>query len=149
MKKNYLKGCPGVYSLTCKVTGDTYIGSSKDVLFRTRQHISEMETGKKTGLFGELVSKYGADSFEYKILKSEYNENRLGLLEAEFIEKLKPTLNTSWGFGNLRYPVSIYKDILLFKSNNLSSKLKDVCAKFPNINPRVVSDIINLRKYPG
>lgn len=106
-----------------------------------------METGKKKGLFGKLVSKYGVESFEYSMLKAEYNENRLGLLEAELIEKHRPTLNTSWGFGNLRYPVSLYKDILIFKSNNLNSKLKDVCCKFPDINPRVVSDIINLRKY--
>lgn len=147
MGNKYLKGCPGVYSLTCIPTGDTYIGASKDVLLRYRQHISEMDTNKKTGLFKELVRKYGSSSFEYKLLRAEYNDSRLLLLEAEFIEKMKPSLNTSWGFGKLKYPVSMYKSILSYKTSNLDYKLKDVCKEFPDISPRVISDIINLRKY--
>lgn len=133
--------------LTCEPTGDTYIGSSKDVLLRYRLHISEMDTGRKIGLFKKLVEEHGSGSFKYSLLAPEYDDVKRNIKEAEFIEKLKPTLNVSKGFGNTKYAPSVYKQILEFKFNNMSSKLAEVAENFPEVEPRIVSDVINLRKY--
>lgn len=106
-----------------------------------------MRCGKKKGLFSKLVKQFGIDSFEYSLLKPEYDLDKLKVLEAEFIEKLNPTLNISKGFGTTKYEKSVYSDILLFKYRNLHAKLSDVTKQFPNISPGVISDVINLRKY--
>ena len=83
----------GVYKITNTVTGDFYIGSSKNVKSRWKDH-------KKPSIWKRYpnnpmyqdMQKYGVDKFEFQIL-AEVEEGKLKETEQEFIEKLKPAYN--------------------------------------------------------
>ena len=89
-----MKKISGVYKITNTVTGDFYIGSSKDVKRRWRDH-------KKTSVWKRYsnnqmyidMRKYGTDKFEFEIL-AEVEENKLKEIEQQFFEKLKPVYNS-------------------------------------------------------
>lgn len=136
----------GTYKITCIPTGDFYIGASINISKRKTLHESEARCGKKKGLFKELVDTYGYDEFEFKMLRY-IPEELLREEEEKLIEKTKPTLNISKGFGTCKYERSVYIAILLFKYNNITCKLMDARRAFPDVSERVVSDVINLRKY--
>ena len=83
----------GIYKITNTITGDFYIGSSKDVKNRWAQH-------KKPSIWKRLpnnqlykdMQKYGLDKFEFQVLE-EVEESFLKEKEQQFIETLKPTYN--------------------------------------------------------
>ena len=83
----------GVYKITNTVTGDFYVGSSKDVKQRWAAH-------KKPSVWKRCPSnpmyldmqKYGVDKFEFEILEEVETES-LKETEQQFIETLKPTYN--------------------------------------------------------
>ena len=83
----------GVYKITNTITGDFYIGSSKDVKERWRSH-------KKPSVWNKCpnnpmyldMKNYGVDKFEFQVLE-EVEESFLKKKEQEFIERLKPTYN--------------------------------------------------------
>ena len=83
----------GVYKITNTVTGDFYIGSSKDVKHRLAVHKcpSVWKQCPNKQLYQDM-RKYGVDKFDFQILeevKSEYLKER----EQCFIETLKPIYN--------------------------------------------------------
>ena len=85
----------GVYKITNTVTGEFYIGSSKDVETRWVKHKSP-STWKKSPnnqMYLDL-QKYGIDSFEFQILE-EVEQECLKETEQQFIEKLNPTYNNN------------------------------------------------------
>ena len=83
----------GVYKITNTITGDFYIGSSKNVKHRWMEH-------KKPSVWKRYpnnpmyldIQKYGIDKFELQILE-EVESEQLKEKEQQFIEKLKPTYN--------------------------------------------------------
>ena len=83
----------GVYKITNTVTGDFYIGSSKDVKKRWREH-------KKPSIWKRYpnsqlylnMQKYGVDKFDFQVIE-EVEESFLKEKEQYFIESLKPTYN--------------------------------------------------------
>ena len=83
----------GVYKITNTVTGDFYIGSSKDVKRRWRAH-------KKPSVWNDNpnnqmyidMQKYGLDNFDFQIL-AEVEEGKLKEAEQKFIETLNPAYN--------------------------------------------------------
>ena len=82
-----------VYKITNTITGDFYIGSSKDIKRRWRQHKSH-STWKKypnKKLYHDM-QKYGLNNFAFEIL-AEIEADKLKETEQEFIETLKPTYN--------------------------------------------------------
>ena len=88
-----MKIISGVYKITNTVTGDFYIGSSKDVKKRWREHKCQ-STWKKypnKQLYLDMM-KYGLNKFELQIL-AEVEAEQLKEKEQEFIETLKPTYN--------------------------------------------------------
>ena len=82
-----------VYKITNTVTNDFYIGSSKDVKKRWRDHKcpSRWNDNPNNPLYQDM-KKYGVDKFEFQIL-AEVEESSLKEAEQQFIEKLKPTYN--------------------------------------------------------
>ena len=84
----------GVYKITNTVTGDFYIGSSKNVKKRWADHKckSTWEKCLDNPMYHDM-RKYGVDSFELQIL-AEVEIDRLKEKEQWFIEKLKPTYNS-------------------------------------------------------
>lgn len=82
-----------VYKIVNEVTGDSYIGSSKDVEHRWAQHTRPSSWAKQPNsqLYKDM-QKYGVDKFRFQILAPVIPES-LKQVEQEFIEMLKPTYN--------------------------------------------------------
>ena len=82
-----------VYRITNTVTGDFYIGSSKNIKSRWIDH-------KKPSVWKQYpnnpmyidMRKYGLDKFVFEIL-TEVEPEELKEVEQQFIEALKPTYN--------------------------------------------------------
>ena len=88
-----MKKISGIYKITNTVTGDFYIGSSKDVKQRWAVHKckSTWKNHSNNPLYKDM-KRYGTDKFELQIL-AEIEEDSLKEAEQEFIEKLQPTYN--------------------------------------------------------
>ena len=89
---NNMKIC-GVYKITNTVTGDFYVGSSKNVKQRWAVHKcqSTWKNHPNSPLYLDM-KKYSVDKFELQILEETESE-RLKETEQQFIETLKPTYN--------------------------------------------------------
>ena len=82
-----------VYKIINTVTGDFYIGSSKDVKKRWESHKWQSMWNKYPNNPMYLdMKKYGTDKFEFEILV-EVEEGSLKETEQQFIETLKSTYN--------------------------------------------------------
>ena len=84
-----------VYKITNTITGDCYIGSSKDVKHRWAAHKCP-STWKKcpnNPMYLDM-RKYGIDKFAFEILE-EVEPYSLKEAEQQFIETLKPTYNSN------------------------------------------------------
>ena len=83
----------GVYRITNTITGDFYIGSSKNVKRRWAAHKwpSRWNECPNNPMYLDM-QKYGLDKFEFEIL-AEVEIEKLKETEQQFIETLKPTYN--------------------------------------------------------
>ena len=83
----------GIYKITNTITGDFYIGSSKDVKQRWVNHKcqSTWKNHPNNPMYQDM-RKYGVDKFEFEILE-EVEPEQLKEKEQQFIETLKPTYN--------------------------------------------------------
>ena len=92
----------GIYKITNTITGDFYIGSSKDVKRRWAAHKwpSKWNECPNKQLYQDM-QKYGVDKFVFEVL-AEVEESFLKEKEQYFIETLKPTYNNinakGWNF---------------------------------------------------
>ena len=81
----------GVYKITNNITGDFYIGSSKDIKHRWANHKScsswKLHPGMK--LYQAFI-KYGRDNFLFEIIEETDN---LREREQYYIEQLNPSYN--------------------------------------------------------
>ena len=83
----------GVYKITNTVTGDFYIGSSKDVKRRWVQHKKPSVWNKYPNNQMYLdIQKHGVDKFEFQVI-TEVKPESLKETEQQLIELLKPTYN--------------------------------------------------------
>ena len=83
----------GVYKITNTITGDFYIGSSKNIKKRWLEH--KRQTTWKQHPNNPMyldMKKYGTNKFELEILE-EVEIAHLKEREQQLIEKLKPTYN--------------------------------------------------------
>ena len=83
-----------VYKITNTVTGDFYIGSSKDVKRRWAEHKWPSSWNKQPNnpMYHDMKN-YGIDKFDFQIL-AEVEEGKLKVTEQQFIELLNPTYNS-------------------------------------------------------
>ena len=83
----------GIYKITNAITGDFYIGSSKDVKQRWANHKcpSRWNENPNNPMYQDM-QKYGVDKFVFEILEVVEPE-QLKEKEQQFIEILKPTYN--------------------------------------------------------
>ena len=84
-----------VYKITNTITGDFYVGSSKDVKQRWKQHKrkSTWKNCPNSPMYLDM-QRYGVEKFEFQILE-EAEIGQLKEKEQQFIETLKPTYNTN------------------------------------------------------
>jgi group I intron endonuclease len=89
MKENKISG---VYKITNNVTGDFYVGSSKNIMRRWTQHryCSEWKKQPNSRLY-QAMSHYGKDNFTIETIEETDN---LKEREQYWIEQLKPTYNS-------------------------------------------------------
>ena len=83
----------GIYKITNTITGDFYIGSSKNIKNRWANHKCH-STWKKcpdNPMYLDM-QKYGVDKFDFQILE-EVKIEQLKEAEQKFIETLNPTYN--------------------------------------------------------
>lgn len=92
----------GIYLITNTVTGDRYVGLSKQIERRWRIHQSQLARGiHKNEFLLQLAEEYGASSFRFEILElyplegaSGYtNTLKLKQMERAWIAKLNPSIN--------------------------------------------------------
>ena len=83
----------GIYKITNTITGDFYIGSSKNVKRRWESHKWPSRWNKcpNNPMYLDM-QKYGLDKFVFEIL-AEVEPEHLKEIEQQFIETLKPTYN--------------------------------------------------------
>ena len=129
----------GVYKITNTITGDFYIGSSKDVKRRWSQHKRPYiwKRCQNNPLYLDM-KKYGTDSFVFQILE-EAEIEALKEAEQKFIEKMHPTYNSynanGWDFE--RY--NKYR-----KKYNKSDKYREYKKEYQNQLCSYNGDIITL-----
>lgn len=87
------KKISAVYKITNTITGDFYIGSSKDVKKRWASHKwpSSWNEQQNNPMYLDM-QKYGLESFVFEVI-AEAEPEQLKKKEQEFIEALKPTYN--------------------------------------------------------
>ena len=109
-----------VYKITNTITGDFYVGSSKNVKLRWKQHkrISVWNRYKNNQMYLDM-RKYGTDKFELEIL-AEVETDSLKETEQRFIEMLKPTYNNYNAKG---LDIERYKETHRKSSNNYENQI--------------------------
>ena len=93
------KKISAVYKITNTITGDFYIGSSKDVKQRWAKHkcLSTWKQHPNNPMYLDM-KKYSLDKFVFEILV-EVEIECLKETEQKFIEKLKPSYNSNRANG--------------------------------------------------
>ena len=89
----------GIYKITNIITGDFYIGSSKDIKRRWKNHKYYIKCKEHPNNQMYLdMQKYGVDKFVFEILE-EAEIVHLKEKEQWFIEKMHPTYNKNRANG--------------------------------------------------
>ena len=121
----------GLYKITNTITGDFYIGSSKDVKRRWVEHKkpSVWKAQPNSPLYKDM-QKYSTDKFDFQIL-AEVEQEHLKETEQQFIEILKPTYNNynAKGLDVKRYK-EYKKDYM--KEYSKSDKYKEYKKEYDN-----------------
>ena len=122
-----------VYKITNTITGDFYIGSSKDVKRRWASHKWPSKWNKQPNnpMYIDM-RKYGVDKFVFEILE-EVEADNLKEAEQQFIETLKPTYNSNRANGldidkRKKYHKKYYKEY------NKSDKFKEYQKEYHKTN---------------
>jgi len=89
-----MKQISGVYEIENTVTGDFYVGSSRNVMKRWKEHKwpSTWERNPNSPMYQDM-QKYGLDSFRFQILLAPVEPEYLKQAEQNFIDMLHPTYN--------------------------------------------------------
>lgn len=87
----------GVYSITCVVTGEKYVGGTSDCARRWSHHMSALRRNKNSNQnLQALFDQYGSDAFQFDVLE-ECEVADIPACELKWIDQLKPSLNVYWG----------------------------------------------------
>lgn len=70
----------GIYKITNQITGEAYIGQSRDIENRFYEHRMHKNT-----VVGKAIHNYGKENFTFEVLQ-ECTEDKLDELEAHYIE---------------------------------------------------------------
>ena len=82
-----------VYKIINTITGDFYVGSSKDIKRRWAEHKCHSIWNKcKNNPMYLDMQKYGLDKFDFQVI-AEVEIDQLKETEQQFIQALKPTYN--------------------------------------------------------
>ena len=100
MKEKENLNVSGVYKIVNTVTGDFYIGSSKNIQARWYTHRAPSAWRKQPNIaLYQDMKKYGVENFRLQLL-APVMEEHLKQVEQELIEMLKPTYNDRNAYGD-------------------------------------------------
>ena len=109
-----------VYKITNTITGDFYVGSSKNVKKRWADHKcpSTWKNNPNNPMYLDM-QKYGLENFAFEIL-AEIEVEKLKITEQRFIEMLKPTYNNYNAKG---WDIERHKETHRKSSNNYENQI--------------------------
>jgi group I intron endonuclease len=98
----------GIYLITCLANKDRYVGSSKNISNRRRDHWTGLRLGRHHNTHMQSVwNKYGSDTFVFELLEEVPDVALLIEREQCWINLLRPELNKAKtaqsGFSELRH----------------------------------------------
>ena len=104
----------GVYKITNQINGKFYIGSSKDLSRRKKDHFRLLKKGiNHSILLQRAVNKYGLNNFIFEVI-AECSEELLFTIEQKLVDELKPKYNIA--IQDVSVPTGLpYKDKTLYK----------------------------------
>jgi len=80
----------GIYKITNKINGKIYVGSSKSIESRWKQHIYELNKGTHhSNKLQRAWNKYSEEDFKFEVIQIVNNESELFKYEQEWIDKTK------------------------------------------------------------
>ena len=139
----------GIYMFTNNINGMSYIGQSKNIERRYKEHMTR--NGEKT-LFHEALKKYGKENFSFSVLE-ECLEKDLNYKEMQYI-RIKKTL-FPYGY-NVSAGVNIGR-VNKLEGYNCVEEIKEILknddismieiGKMYGISDQAVSDINNGRSW--
>lgn len=85
---------PGIYQIVCKKNGRVYIGSAVNLDKRWRQHFQQLQEGRHPNCHLQRAwSKYGRESFFFRVVEHVSDSRCLISREQFFIDALSPEFN--------------------------------------------------------
>lgn len=85
---------PGIYKIINIINGKFYIGSTKNLYKRSREHFSKLNTQTHPNeKLMNSVKKHGINNFKFEIILSHCATEDLLVLEGKYITHLKPDYN--------------------------------------------------------
>lgn len=93
----------GIYKITNEINGKCYIGSSKHIEKRWKEHIRELNKNKHANIFLQSDwNKYGKNLFKFEILEITGEEERYEI-EQSYLDSVKPFYHTNNGYNINEY----------------------------------------------
>jgi group I intron endonuclease len=92
----------GIYKIVNKINGKIYIGSTRRLTQRKREHFAKLKENRGNSIIRSAVAKYGVDNFEFVIIEvfyfwmeaeTVYIDEILTSREQYFVDTLKPEYN--------------------------------------------------------
>lgn len=123
----------GIYKITNSKNGKSYIGSSKDMLKRKKQHFNLLRKNKNhCKILQRAFNKYGEESFSFEIL-CYCVEEYLFKLEQWFVDNLKPEYNSC--LIDVRVPIGLSGKGYFYTEEHKETKRKEALKRlFENEN---------------
>lgn len=89
----------GVYNITCLVNDKIYIGSSKNIYKRWKEHKYHLNKNNHDNIFLQKDwNQYGEENFEFSILE-ECNESFRYQLEQKYLDEYRPYYRNNTGYN--------------------------------------------------
>lgn len=113
----------GIYKIINLITGDTYIGSSKDVYNRWKRHRYDLNHNKHHSKYLQNAwNKYGAENFKFDVIEQCSLEKEILLeIEQKYLDLLKPNYNTCHIAGS-PFTIAVSEETKRKKSEALKGK---------------------------
>ena len=89
MKKKYRKSAGIIYSVKNKVTGEYYVGATKDSIKKRKQDHEQKANNGLGHKFQEAISTYGAEAFSWEQIDTASSSDELAQKEKQYILEFK------------------------------------------------------------
>jgi group I intron endonuclease len=136
MKKN--KNC-GIYFIRNKINNKIYVGSSKNLYNREKEHFSDLRKGKHHNIYLQRAyNKYGEKNFVFEVIETCKEDERLDI-EQQYIDKFISSNNCyNINKNAILPPTSNKKKIYCIELKKTFNSIEDG-AKFMNTPPSNIS----------